>query len=155
MYQANLEYPEIKVSGKDLNLAAELMYVYAGNVSELSSVNLYMYQSFISDITSELEGIAIVEMRHVEILAKLIVLLGGDPKFNSGDGLKWCSNNINYNKNVYEFLNYNIMIEKIAISNYKRIIDLSNDKYVKNILERIIMDEKVHIEVFERLLLKM
>lgn len=155
MYQANLEYPEIKVSGKDLNLAAELMYVYAGNVSELSSVNLYMYQSFISDITSELEGIAIVEMRHVEILAKLIVLLGGDPKFNSGDGLNWCSNNINYNKNVYEFLNYNIMIEKIAISNYKRIIDLSNDKYVKNILERIIMDEKVHIEVFERLLLKM
>ena len=76
MYKSNLPYPDIKVEKENIEYAELLSYPYVGLVSEDTATHLYMYQSFILDgeISNILEKIAIVEMHHLELLAKTIKL---------------------------------------------------------------------------------
>ena len=76
MYKSNLPYPDIKVEKENIEYAKLLMYPYASMISEDTATHLYMYQSFILDdnIGKILENIAIVEMHHLEMLAKTINL---------------------------------------------------------------------------------
>ena len=46
----------------------------------------------------------------------------------------------------------NIKSEKMAIKNYEHHKSLIDDKYIKEMLSRIILDEKRHVEIFETLL---
>ena len=41
--------------------------------------------------------------------------------------------------------------EKLAIENYESVISKTNDENVKYILKRIILDERLHIEIFKNL----
>lgn len=77
-------YPEIKVAEPNLYYAELLMDDYAGVVSEFTAISQYLYHYFVlkrrhEDLGEMLENIAITEMRHMEILADTIVLLGGEP----------------------------------------------------------------------------
>ena len=61
-----------------------IMDDYAGIVSEFTAINQYLYHYFetkkYDDLREMFESIAINEMLHMEILAKLINLLGGRPR---------------------------------------------------------------------------
>jgi len=52
---------------------------------------------------------------------------------------------------IPEMLKYNIETEKIAIKEYRRLIEMTDCKCIKNILERIIKDEENHIRAFKTL----
>lgn len=86
-YKSNLPYPDIKVEKENIEYAKFLSYPYAGLVSEDTATHLYMYQSFIlgDEIGNILEKIAIVEMKHLELLAKTINLLGLKPEYKVND----------------------------------------------------------------------
>ena len=152
MYKSNLPYPDIKVEKENIEYAKLLMYPYASMVSEDTATHLYMYQSFILDdnIGKILENIAIVEMNHLEMLAKTINLLGLKPEYKSND-IPWTSNYVNYNTNLKDILKINIEAETLAIKNYQNLIKVINDKYIKKMLERIIVDEEIHLKIFNDL----
>ena len=152
MYKSNLPYPDIKVEIENIEYAKLLMYPYASMISEDTATHLYMYQSFILDdnIGKILENIAIVEMNHLEMLAKTINLLGLKPKYKSND-IPWTSNYVNYNTNLKDILKINIEAETLAIKNYQNLIKVINDKYIKKMLERIIVDEEIHLKIFNDL----
>lgn len=152
MYKSNLPYPDIKVEKENIEYAKLLMYPYASMVSEDTATHLYMYQSFILDdnIGKILENIAIVEMHHLEMLAKTINLLGLKPEYKSND-IPWTSNYINYTNNLKDILKINIEAETLAIKNYQNLIKVINDKYIKKMLERIIVDEEIHLKIFNDL----
>lgn len=152
MYKSNLPYPGIKVEKENIEYAKLLMYPYASMVSEDTATHLYMYQSFILDnnIGRILENIAIVEMHHLEMLAKTINLLGLKPEYKSND-IPWTSNYVNYNTNLKDILKINIEAETLAIKNYQNLIKVINDKYIKKMLERIIVDEEIHLKIFNDL----
>lgn len=152
MYKSNLPYPDIKVEKENIEYAKLLMYPYASMVSEDTATHLYMYQSFILDnnIGKILENIAIVEMHHLEMLAKTINLLGLKPEYKSND-IPWTSNYVNYNSNLKDILKINIEAETLAIKNYQNLIKVINDKYIKKMLERIIVDEEIHLKIFNDL----
>lgn len=152
MYKSNLPYPDIKVEKENIEYAKLLMYPYASMVSEDTATHLYMYQSFILDnnIGRILENIAIVEMHHLEMLAKTINLLGLKPEYKSND-IPWTSNYVNYNTNLKDILKINIESETLAIKNYQNLIKVINDKYIKKMLERIIVDEEIHLKIFNDL----
>ena len=96
--------------------------------------------------------IAMDEMKHFKILGELLVELGFIPYCMGSRNNKWCSNNIKYNFNsIIEMLKYNIETEKIAIKEYRRLIEMTDNKCIKNILERIIKDEENHIRAFKTL----
>ncbi len=150
-------YPEIRVAGENPRYAFLLMEDYAGTVSEVTAINQYLYHYFITgesnaQVAAMLEKIAVNEMLHMEILAKVILLLGGNPVYkgspNSG-GHFWNASYVFYGTNLCGRLRGNLAAELQAIQNYRNRIRIINDPYVKAILERIVLDELYHVKLFE------
>lgn len=156
-----MSYPEVLVEKENSYYADLLSFDYAGNVSETTAVMLYSYQHFNTfkeneEFSKVLEEIAKDEMMHLELLGKTIKLLGKKPIYKTCESRKeecimWTSKNINYTTNLKEMLENDIDSEKIAIKSYKAHKEIINDKYIKILLDRIILDEKRHLEIFTRL----
>lgn len=122
--------------------------------------NLYHY-FFFKDIDKELgellENVSITEMFHMEILASTIKKLGGNPLIRGSYSTCnnfWNGSFIYYGKHLCERLKADIDSEYKAIDEYQKHICMINDPYVQKILRRIILDEKVHIKLFNKALLK-
>mgnify|MGYP001102517944 CR=1 FL=1 len=155
--KVDIPYPEVKVSSKNIKLAKEILSSYAGPISEDTAIHNYMFQYLIlenDEIKNILKEIAIVEMHHLEILGELVKKLGLTPLYLSviNDKTKWFSGEyVTYEKELKNILLDNIRNEELAIKNYEKIIIQTDDEYVKYILKRIILDEKLHIQVFMKL----
>ena len=103
-----------------------------------------------------MEEIAKAEMIHLELLGKTIKLLGKNPIYSTceasrGDCIMWNSNFVNYSTDLKDMLKIDISSEEAAIKTYTLHKKLIDDKYIKEMLDRIIMDEKRHLEIFNYL----
>ena len=151
-FASDMAYPEISVE-KNLGDSRLLMPSYGGNGSEITAIMTYTFQHFIcphKDIAKVLEGISVVEMRHMDLLGEAITALGGYPII--GGRTYWNGSFVNYTLDTKKFLRQNILAEETAILNYERtILNLSQDS-LKQMLERIIIDEEIHIKIFKELL---
>lgn len=157
----DLPYPEVKVEKSNIEYAKILLDSYAGKISEDSAAHLYIFQHIVledkyKEYSDILKKIGIVEMHHLELLGETIRKLGIEPVFMSYDKSKnklipWKSNYINYNVNIRDIINIDIDAEKKAIEYYKYTIEIIKDKYIRNLIERIIMDEELHLKIFKEL----
>lgn len=157
----DIPYPEVRVEEKNPYYADLLSEDYAGRTSETTATLLYSYQHFNTFDSNEefskiIEEIAIVEMKHLEMLGKTIKLLGREPIYKTceasrGDCVMWTASNIDYSTRLKEMLEVDIREEGKAIKIYESHKRLIKDKYIKNMLDRIILDEKRHLEIFESL----
>lgn len=155
-------FPQIRVSQPNPHYAELLMDDYAGSVSEFSAINQYLYHHhFFKEIDPELgqllEGVSIIEMYHMDILAEMIKKLGGNPVIRGSEstcGGFWNGSYVCYGTYLCEQLKSDIDIEYEAIDSYRKHIAIIQDRYVQVILQRIILDERVHIQHFNRALLK-
>ncbi len=157
----DIPYPEVKVEEKNPYYADLLSEDYAGRTSETTATLLYSYQHFNTFDSNEefskiIEEIAIVEMKHLEMLGKTIKLLGREPIYKTceasrGDCVMWSASNIDYSTRLKEMLEVDIKEESKAIKIYESHKRLIKDKYIKNMLDRIILDEKRHLEIFKSL----
>ena len=159
LYKSDLPYPQIKVMGKNKYYALLLKEDYVGMVSEMTAINQYLYHYFVNndnykDIAHMLEQISIVEMTHLEILAKLIILLGEKPIYYSNNSF-WNGSYVDYGSNILEQLKSDLESEYKAIDNYNNDILKIDDPYIKDILKRIILDEEIHVELFKEAILKL
>jgi bacterioferritin len=150
IYKADLPYPEINCKDKNKSYASLIQINYAGAISELTSINQYIYHSLamfekFEDIACCLKNIAKVEMEHLEILGKLIIALGGNPRFEINKG-HWSPKFIEYGSNFPSMLHEDIDGEKAAIRQYRRTIELIKDENITEVLERIVKDEEIHIK---------
>lgn len=159
-YLVNLPYPKPRVEKENIEFAKILSQDYAGMVSEDTAIHLYMYQSLIlsdknSSISDILHHIAIVEMKHLDLLGETIKLLGLAPKYvtYSQDNIKhfWTSSSVNYTTSLLNMLKQDIKAESIAIENYLSHKKCITDKYIRELLDRIILDEQRHLEIFKQL----
>lgn len=150
-FASELPYPEVEKQDC-LSEAKMLMPSYAGLGGELTAITTYCFQSYISDprLKPALVAIARVEMTHFSLLGNAIYRLGGYPIIGSRS--YWNGSMANYTLSPKKFLAQNIESEKAAISIYERtILNLKSDS-AKLLLERIILDEELHIKDFEELL---
>ena len=81
-------YPEPRVAAPNAYYANLLLEDYAGVVSEMTAINQYLYHHFtfgegFDELTELVECIAIIEMKHLELLAESILLLGVAPEFRT------------------------------------------------------------------------
>lgn len=150
---SDLPYPEIEVQ-ENIADSKLLMPSYGGAASELTAILTYTFQSYISLKTPELkktlECISITEMRHHKLLGEAIYKLGGYPIM--GGRTYWNGSFVNYTLDAKKFLQQNIMAEETAILNYERTILNLDSEPVKLLIERIILDEEIHIKIFKELL---
>jgi bacterioferritin len=147
-FASELPYPTLSLS-KNLSESKILMPSYGGLCSEMTAVMTYTYQHFVSDhpIADLLKGVSVVEMKHFELLGEAITALGGYPVI--AGRTYWSANNVNYTPDPKKFLKQNVIAEETAILNYERaILNLSQDS-LKQLLERIIIDEEIHIKLFK------
>jgi bacterioferritin len=154
--KADLPYPEVKVTEKNSRDAWLLMNDYAGRQSETTAIFNYSYQSYIFDekypeIAQTLERIGIAEMFHHELLGSTIVKLGGQPIIAGQRGF-WNGSFVNYEGNIRKALMDDIREEQTAIANYRNTIRQLNNQSVIALIERIILDEEVHIVTLNQLL---
>ena len=147
----DIPYPKIEISKKDTLYAYKVFKVYSGNLSELTSIAQYAFQSSYlnkyKDLSKILEEIAMVEMKHLRILAELITDLGLIPYY-----VTYCCGNRDYTTDYRNMLLSNINLEVAAIKDYNELINQTNDANIKDIFKRIILDEERHIEIFKELL---
>ena len=156
--ELDIPYPPIQVDVKNLYYASLLTNDYAGVISEMSAVTVYVFQSLITsnkNIADTIRCISRVEMRHLGFIGELIELLGGKPRYAVQSGCKssfWNAQFISYEANPKYFLKENIASEKAAINNYSIRINQINDKSVQAVLGRIILDEENRIRIFNALI---
>ena len=155
-FSESLPYPQVVAGYPDLKQVQCILNDYAGRESELTAITLYIYQSLIfknnyPEISDAIEKIAIVEMKHFELLGDAIQDLGGDP-IMGGTKAFWNGSFVNYIKNPRKALMFDIQAEENAILNYKKSIACSPNATVRALIERIILDEECHIVIFKDLL---
>ena len=153
MLMADLPYPQVEVDCQSACDVRCIMDLYAGADSELTAIIQYMYQSYIigevnEDFHHMLEHIAMAEMKHMELLGECIVALGGTP-VTGGNRQFWNGSMVNYSKDPVALLDSDIKLEEKAICAYKRAVRCVDNYSIKELLERIIIDEKLHLETFK------
>lgn len=156
----DIPYPKIQVMEKNPILGKRISHSYAGDVSEDTAIHQYLFQSMMlknqnDDISNILEEIAKVEMKHLEVLGLLMKELGIYPVYydsSCGNHAYFTSKYAPYDTDLESMLLSNIMAERRAILQYDAIISSTSDIYVQNILKRIVLDERLHLEIFEKIL---
>lgn len=94
-------------------------------------------------------------MQHYELIGHLITAFGGCPRLAVQNGCSlryWSGQNASYEVDPACFLPLNIKSERTAIENYRERISQIDDPSAIKILERIILDEQNHIEIFNSFL---
>ncbi len=152
----NIPYPKLMNIRQNIRYANLLYDNFAGEEGELTAVNQYIYEHIelkrYESFSKILLSIAIEEMHHLELIGDLIKRLGKKPYYINQNQCMWNANNIKYHfNNVYDMLLFNIESEKKAILGYKEAIKYTQNKSIKDLLERIILDEQTHLEIFNRL----
>ena len=154
-----LPYPSVNGIIKNKKLAKMINNSYAGGHSEMTAILQYVYQGFFfekcNDVTTAnlLKSIAIAEMKHLDILGKLILELGLDPVFalQTPCGYDFYSaSNVSYSKTLKKMLYDDILGELMAIQGYQKIISATNDQKIIEIISRIKLDEELHVLALEK-----
>lgn len=155
---ASLEpYPPIQVSNPNLSYAQLLTSVLASNKSELSTITQYTYFHWVienefAELGTHFLQIAKIEMLHLNYIGQIITALGGNPIFRSFPYKRpvfWNSGVLHYQSNIKKILHISITGEQTAIDNYQHLSKLIQDPYIILLLQRIILDEKIHLQIFQ------
>lgn len=155
-----LPYPPIDICAHHPKYGRLMLDNMGGADSEMSAIALYLYNHFITseeymDIASLFTRISIVEMHHLDIFGRMAFLLGEEPRLWSEQDCEKVYWTPKYNKYPYHFpeLMENALAgELAAIEKYeKQAQSIDNDTIVAN-LKRIILDEKVHVEIFRQII---
>ena len=148
-YHVDLPYPDIKVEKENPRYANILLHNYSGIVSEFTAVDQYVSQA--------IGEIAMVEMHHLEMLGELILLLGEDPRYwikKKDKRYYWNGKFVDYGNTLKEYLDYDIQAEVVAIRDYNKALNEISDPNIVKIIERIILDEELHLKIFKELYAK-
>lgn len=153
------EYPPVKVCGKNPKYAMAMLSNIGACNSEMSAISLYFYNSLIANEKYEEIGkifhkISMVEMHHMNIYGQLAEMLGADPRLWSVSNRNftyWSPACNRYPRKIDKMLRNAYNGEKEAVSKYRQQAEWIQDEFVVANLNRIILDECLHIEIMEQL----
>lgn len=145
---------EIKVEEKNKKYGNYLKEILCGKDSDLVTFLLFKYEYMYfnkSDnlFASNMNKLSNDSLTHIEILGKLITLLGDKPDLIP-------NNNINslYLNDKTILLELNIRLTKQKIILYTENLNRIEDSYIKEILENFIIEERKNLKILEILQLK-
>ena len=155
IFCVDLPYPKLAVNKKSREDARIIFDDYASGISEFTAITQYT----IADIATENEkiagvfrGISVVEMKHFQKLGEVLMMLGAEPKLESGTNRLWRSNFVPYAESTKNRIKLAIKSEYDAIDQYQKHIRRIKNDSIKRLLERIVIDENYHIGIFSELL---
>lgn len=145
---------EIKVTEKNKKYANLLKEVYTGKNSDLTTFLLYKYEYIYfnkndSLFASNMNKLSSDSLTHLEVLGKIILLLGEKPDLI-------CQNKIDnlFLNDKKILLEINIRLTKEKIILYTKLLNEIEDIYIKDILSNFIIEERKNLKILEILQLK-
>lgn len=158
-YADSTPYPPVQVWGPDARYAKAMLSNIGSCNSEMSAVSLYLYNSVITkgsfdEVANCFRQIGMVEMHHLDIFSQLAFLLGADPRLWSSNGknmIYWSPGCNQYPGHIIRLLENAIRAENAAIEKYRQQAAWIKDPNIVDILNRIILDEEHHIQIFHQL----
>lgn len=157
IFESNDPYPEITAELRNQKDIRTLKTLTFGRDGELTAILTYIFQHTIlpndlETLKEILRQIAIVEMKHYEVLSEAVVKLGGTPTLTDGRGNVWTGRNVSSITNPKRILETNAKGEREAIAAYNRAARETENESLSLLYKRIAEDEKLHLEIFEKLL---
>lgn len=166
-FSDNSPYPAVQVEAKNGRYAHAMLNNIGSRHSEISTIALYVYNSTITREAAEeisfcFHKISVVEMHHLSIFAQLALLLGADPRLWSMErkqggmnlwnsnryGMKyWNAGYNSYTAQLPQMLKNAIAGERKAIEIYQKQCEWIKDENIRSNLERIILDEELHVKI--------
>ncbi len=159
--QVDLPYPETGGIGEDLCSAHILFPAYADRGSEMTAILQYVFQAIVlekqgyEEYAKTLDEIAVAEMHHLDILGALLYELGVLPVFSSCPPRKfdfYSTGAVSYASDVQKMILDDILGETQAIYTYEGMVRKLKNERVSAIIQRIILDEKLHLETLKNIL---
>lgn len=145
-------YPSGNVKVKNKRVADLLLNAFAnGGNAELTAIAQYInhHLTISQKSVSNLElCIALVEMKHLEMVGNLIESLGGNPKYFRTNRQYWSGGNVDYGKTLCQKLSLDIYAETQAIAGYRELLRQIKIPQVRRVLKRILADEIHHRKLF-------
>lgn len=156
-------YPPVPTCTPNARDAQRIRNALGCAKSELSAITTYEYQHWTlaahyPELAETLSRIAAVEMHHLDLLGRLVVNLGGEPRFccdMQGRRTYWSGGAVNYTVDVRAALRNNIADEKAAVDFYQQTAAEIGNPEIAALLNRLILDEALHIRIFTRCLQQM
>ena len=156
--KVDLPYPETADIETDRFSASIIYPAFIGAHSELNAVIQYVYHELEFQMQDEIKiaqtlmGISVAEMHHFHLLGETLKRLGANSIFNDFPQCVKPSGGCVYGKVLDKMIVDDISGEMQAIQIYNSMLkNLSNQK-VKRVIERIILDEELHLKVLKELL---
>lgn len=152
---AGLPYPPLKVSGLNRHDAKVLLDLYAGHISEFTADNSFRYQFLVTEKSNPvfsriLHCVQANEEFHVRNIARLVKMLGGNPKYVNSNGTPWQSAKDDiYGTNLHDRLKGDIAAEKAIIKLYAQTEKKLTDGGAKRFIQRQALDDVFHLHLFE------
>ncbi len=154
--EAASPYPEIRVVGVNPRYAELLLQDISDAKGEMTALYQYIYQDWcfrhqFQELACLLRRIAAVEMRHLDILGRLNLLLGGNPILRTqaaNPQTAWNGNMIYYGRNIKPLLADNVSLERAAADAYLAQAEVIQDPFVAAMLKRLALDEQIHHHLF-------
>lgn len=160
-YRAGLPYPKLDRLHPDRCAAEIIAPAYAGSRGELGTILQYLYHHFrytekgMERFSLDMEGIAAVEMTHFDLLGTALIRLGVDPVFTMHPPRRCdCFNTsrIAYSGHPQKMILDDIEGEQNAIARYEDMICRLRNEEVAALIQRIVMDERLHVKILCELL---
>ena len=158
---ADVPYPSLEGIGEDPCSLRIISPAYAGRAGELTAILQYVYQHMLFERMGDEEAaktlldISVSEMHHLEILGTLICKLGAPPMFTNCPPYPvgyYSASSVDYSSSPQKMLLSDIAAERGAIATYNCMISKLSDERVAAVLQRIVLDEELHLEAFKKLL---
>lgn len=155
---AGLPYPPLQVSGLNKHDALVLLDLYAGHISEFTADNSFRYQFLVTKnshpvFSRILHCVQANEEFHVRNIARLITMLGGNPKYVNSKGKPWQSARDDiYGTTLQNRLKGDIAAEKAIIKLYQETERKLTDGGAKRFIRRQALDDVFHLHLFQNAL---
>lgn len=157
-------YPTTDDLSRDAYSLRIISPAYASSFGELNSILQYLYQSVnfsvrgMEDFAATLKSIAAAETVHLELLAKTISALGAQPVFCAQPPALYnfySTKFVSYSVSFKNMVEDDIMAEKYSVLCYGRMLSRLRNEKVKNVISRIVEDEKLHLSALQEMLCKL
>ena len=159
--QVDLPYPSTNTLTKDVRSGYIISCAYATLRGELTAILQYVYHHHFFDgidpnDADTLMSIAVCEMLHLNILGAAMLKLGVNPRYVQQPNTDNYFNTTTVSQATMpqKMLMDDIQGEMTAISDYQKMLFVLKNEQVAAIIQRIILDEQLHLETLKGMLEK-
>lgn len=156
---ADLPYPSTETLSVDVTSGKILSFAFASATGELSAILQYVYHQLHLSGTNKqcaetLEAIALCEMRHLQILGQAMINLGVNPRYvqHPNSNCFFSASCVSQSVAPQKMIMDDLRSELETIAEYKKMLFVLKNEEVQAIVERIILDEQVHVEALKSVL---